>query len=370
MFFKALRLKDFRQFKDKTVKFGSKISLILGPNASGKSSIIEAINLLASGNSFRASRVEQMIRFRQELARVKGQVVSSKSDQVAELAGLDELDLSLILTRGLVQGKKTRRKLYSVNGNRRRKSDFVGQLLTVVFRPEDLRLIEGSPSRRRNYMNNALSLVDQAYVRSLKKYKKALRRRNKLLSLIREGEQPASVLKYWDLTLVKHGEIIQSKRRRLLNFINDQVEAPLKMEIEYEPSVINEERLESHKKGAMGAGYTLIGPQKDDFMIELNFAQLKESENYLDLEVYGSRGQKRLGVLWLKMAELEFLENKTEQKPVLLLDDILSELDETSRDLVLELIGHQQTIITTVDQNIVEEVDSTLEEATSLLELG
>jgi DNA replication and repair protein RecF len=370
MFFKALRLKDFRQFEDKTVRFNSKISVILGPNAIGKSSIIEAINLLATGDSFRASRVEQMIRFRQELARVKGRVVSSGGDQEAELAGLDELKLSLILTRGQVQGKRTRRKLYSVNGNRRRKSDFVGQLLTVVFRPEDLRLIEGSPSRRRNYMNNALTLVDQSYARSLKKYKKALRRRNKLLSLIKEGEQPASVLKYWDLTLVKHGQVIQSKRRKLLNFINNQVEAPLKMEIEYEPSVMNEERLESHKKGAMGAGYTLIGPQKDDFMIQLNFAQPKESENYLDLEIYGSRGQKRLGVLWLKMAELEFLENKTSQKPVLLLDDILSELDETSRDLVLDLIGQQQTIITTVDKKIVDDIKLSLGENVSLLELG
>lgn len=369
MLIKALRIKDFRQFKDRTIKCNSQILLICGSNASGKSSILEAINLLSVGGSFRASRVEEMVKFKQELARVKGKIVAGEKADNFDLGGLDELVLSVILTRGEVQGKKTRRKLFSVNENRRRKSDFVGQLLVVLFRPEDLRLVEGSPSRRRNYLDNVLCLSDKNYRHSLTQYKQALRKRNKLLSMIKEGNQSPSVLKYWDMTLVKHGVILQQKRKDFLNFINDQVQAPLEMEVDYRPSVISQKRIESHRRAELGAGYTLIGPQKDNLAIQLNFSEQNEVENYLDLELYGSRGQKRLGVLWLKMAEMEFLEVATNKKPILILDDILSELDDDSRNLVLELIKKQQTIITATDETIFDQMKSLFDDDVSFLNL-
>ncbi len=368
MFIHGIKLKDFRQFSTKLTKFSKRVTIIVGPNGSGKSSILESIRLLSTGSSFRATRVEQMIRFKQDLARVKGEIFPNAQSIKEDLGGLDKLELSLLLTPGELQGKRTRKMLYTVNGNRRRKSDFTGKFLSVLFRPEDLRLVEGSPSRRRNYLNDVLTLTDKRYDRALNKYKKALRRRNKLLSLIKEGEQKPSTLKYWDMAIVKHGEIIQAKRKKFVLFANAQVKPPLDMELIYQPSIITQERLDSHRSGAIGAGYTLIGPHKDDLQINLNLS-LSEKTNYQNLELFGSRGQKRLGVLWLKLIELEGVEAKTDHHPVLLLDDILSELDDDSRKLVLNLLETGQCIITSTDQSLVSEIEERIGEEVQVISL-
>jgi DNA replication and repair protein RecF len=406
MLLQALRLKNFRLYQDYVLHFEQPLCLLLGPNASGKSSLIEAIRLLSTGHSFRANKIEQMIGFGQELARVKGNVVvesklkaassqrvgnSKQSEDLqkkfqddlqkyfqkatqgapgtrgersrqgdrstqGDRSDFEKLQLSLLLTRGQLQGRSTRKLLYTVNGNRRRASDFRGKLLTVVFRPEDLRLVEGSPARRRDYLNDPISLVGDNYNHSLDKYHQALRQRNSLLKRIQKGEEQASALKYWDLTLVKHGKILQHLRQRYVKFVNTQVEPPLDFELKYQPSLISQEELDSHRSGAIGAGYTLVGPQRDDLQIKLNFADSGKPAQYRPLDIFGSRGQKRLGVLWLKMAELAFVRRQTRLNPVLLLDDILSELDETSRNLVLDLVDRQQTIITSVEKELVSEL--------------
>ena len=372
MFVSRLHLKDFRLFADQLFEFNQQLTVLYGPNAAGKSSVVEALALLSSGKSFRAGKVEEMIAFQADLARVSLKANSSlaaikASPAETDLAGLDELSLSILLTRGVVNGKRTHRQLYNVNDNRRRKKDFVGQLLTVVFRPEDMRLIEGSPGRRRDFLNTPLQLTSRNYGHHLSQYEKALRRRNKLLSLIKDGEQSASVLTYWDLSLIKHGEKIQQHRRDLTEFINAQVESPLPMRITYRPSLISQSALDSHKRAAIATGFTLIGPHKDDFLILID-ANAKEgaadgratsqirSTNFQSLDAFGSRGQKRLGVLWLKKAELMYLKQQTQQQPVLLLDDILSELDKENRQRVLELIKEEQTIITTAYPALIKEV--------------
>ncbi len=163
------------------------------------------------------------------------------------------------------------------------------------------------------------------------------------------------------MSLVKHGEKLQKKRRKLIDFINSRVEAPFEMRINYQPSLISRQRIDSHRSAAIGAGFTLIGPHKDDFEVELNLTQPDSKpdsaeESYRSLDAYGSRGQKRMGVLWLKKAELIYLKAQTKQQPVLLLDDILSELDQHNRALVLDLIDGEQTIITTASSDLIEEI--------------
>lgn len=412
MFIQSLQLKKFRSVTDRVFRFTRLVTLLVGPNASGKSTVVEAIDLLSTGRSFRASKVDEMIKFDQDLARVRAIVLpsteaflnqdlaqpaqtktatqSGRSDKQspsrslldkqssskqlssnqsggtnakANLVEVDKTELSLLLTHGQLQGKRTHKLLFSVNGNRRRRKDFVGKFLSVVFRPEDLRLVEGSPSRRRDYINKPLSLVDQYYDQSLSKYHQALKRRNKLLSLIKDGQQKPSVLKYWDLALIKHGEKLQAVRKKFFQFINQHVEPPLSMKIKYQPSLMTEERLDSHRSRAMRAGFTLIGPHKDDFQVLLDFASTdskKQREQMEPVDVYGSRGQKRLAVLWLKIAELQFLETKTEKRPVLLLDDILSELDEDYRELVLQLLSKGQSIITTTHPELKLEISQKL----------
>lgn len=357
MFVHKLHLKNFRLFQDELFEFKQQAALLLGPNTAGKSSVIEAIHLLSTGKSFRAAKVEEMISFQQDLGRVEGKILPTWESLEAKMGGLDELQLAILLTRGEVNGKRTRKQLFRVNDNKRRKKDFVGKLLTVTFRPEDMRLIEGSPGRRRDFLDLPLQLTDQYYDQALTQYFKALRRRNKLLSLIKEGEQSASVLTYWDMSLVKHGEKLQKKRRKLIDFINSRVEAPFEMQINYLPSLISRQRIDSHRSAAIGAGFTLIGPHKDDFEVELKLGGPDSKEkSYHSLDAYGSRAQKRMGVLWLKKAELIYLKAQTKQQPVLLLDDILSELDQHNRTLVLDLIDGEQTIITTASSDLIDEV--------------
>jgi DNA replication and repair protein RecF len=385
MILTGLALQNFRTYKSFTLKFEKKVTAIVGPNASGKTSIVESIALLSTGNSLRAGKIEEMIQFEAELARVKGVVldvddggeftkdadggvnnIELTHDQVGEdkvakstnrsaktqlsKAQLSKTqppktELEIILTRGEVAGRSTQRRIFSVNGVRRRKKDAVGHFHTVVFRPEDMRLIEGSPSRRRNFLDTALAALFPAYEYALRNYEQILKRRNKLLQQVREKEQPKSSLHFWNINLIKHGEVIQKHRRDFLVTF-DQVDFPLKFTVEYDQSVISEKRIAQYLDKEILAGYTLVGPHKDDI-----FVFLKD----IRLDTYGSRGQQRLGVLWLKFCELEFLREKS-PKVILLLDDILSELDVTSRQIVLSIFDGYQTIITTTDDKIVIEV--------------
>jgi DNA replication and repair protein RecF len=359
MFLHKLLLQDFRLFSQQILEFQDQTSLIIAPNAGGKSSILEAIYLLASGQSFRADKVEEMISFQADVAQVKAKIYSQQPKNTAEndlLSGLDELQLAVLLTRGQVNGKRTKKQHYSVNDNKRLKKDFVGNLLAVVFRPEDMRLIEGSPSRRRDYLNSSLLLVDREYQSALRQYEQILRRRNKILSSIQEGTQSPQALTYWDMGLIKHGEKLQEKRRELSEFINSIVEAPLKFRFEYQPSTITRDKLEARRRSEIGAGFTLIGPHKDDFEVQIKLGARGTGKNFVSLDAYGSRGQKRMGVLWLKKAELAFLKHKTNKSPLLLLDDILSELDDENRLRVLQLVDGEQTIITTADEDLVQEI--------------
>ncbi|MBT3250163.1 MAG: AAA family ATPase [Candidatus Pacebacteria bacterium] len=340
-----LALAHFRSYDSKLIKFDYPTTIIVGPNAAGKTSIIEAIHLLASGDSLRATKIEQMIGFEQELARVKGKVQASD----------DEVTLEVILTRGEVQGKKVQKRIFSINDTRRAKRKFVGQLLTVVFRPEDMRLVEGSKRRRRDFMDIPLSLIDSEYLRAVNTYGKALTKRNRLLTQIREGLMPRETLTFWTLTVLKHGQIIQKKRQQFLDFFKS-VDFPVPFSVEYDSSLMTEERMEKYAEREIAAGHTLIGPHKDDLIVKLAVETEASGEERRDIALYGSRGQQRMGVLWLKTCELSFLEHETQEKPLLLLDDVLSELDDSHQQLVLNLLDGNQTIITTASFETAQEI--------------
>lgn len=336
---RSLYLENFRIFASKQLNFSPAVNLILGPNGVGKTSILEAIMLFVTGKSFRASKTEQMICFNAEFSRLKAVLGTADTD----LAGLDELTLQVMLTPGIIQGKKTAKKLYRVNDVKRSRKKMLGNVFAVAFRPEDMRLVEGSPSRRRSFLDTILSQVDQDYARSLNTYEQALRRKNKLLFKIREGEASKSVLKFWDMTLLKHGQILQEQRQNFLEFCLT-VDFPLDFNAKYQASVISERRIKKYEHRSIAAGYSLIGPQKDDFIVD--FADI----NNKDVAIFGSRGQQRLAVLWLKTCALHFLEVQTKKKPLLLLDDIFSELDQDNKQLILPLTKKYQTIITTTEE--------------------
>lgn len=349
MFLKEISLKDFRSYQERNFKFSLKTTLVVGPNAIGKTNLMEAIALLATGKSFRAGREMEMIGNGSELSRVSGTVGTDG----------EKTKLEVVVTRGKVNDTKAPRKRLLVNGVSKRLSDFTGNLRVVLFEPEDLNLIIGSPSRRRDYLDFILSQASREYYRCLLAYQKGLRRRNKLLVQIREGEAKKTQLEYWDRSLIKNGQIIHQNRREWLGFVNrqwqgSQFEDFQRLQADYQDSTISELRLKKYAQAEVAAGNTLVGPHRDDFRIESRInPPVGGQESRRDLGVYGSRGEQRMAVLALKTAELAFIEEKTEERPLLLLDDIFSELDESHRQKALSLAGRQQAVITTTDEDLV-----------------
>lgn len=335
----GLIMQHFRCHRQLTLSLVPGLTVVVGNNASGKTSVIEALAVLSTGQSFRAEKDEEMIAFGQELARVKTKV--------------DDDELETVLTRGILQGKAVQRKHYFVNGTRRRKKDFLGHFYTVVFRPEDMRLIEGSPARRRQFLDTVLSVLSAEYAVALTTYENGLKRRNKLIDQVRDGQMPRSVLSYWTQLLLKHGQLLQEQRRQFLQQFTATA-FPLHFQIEYLPSLLTEERLAAYSEKELAAGHTLIGPHKDDFMVRFISAQAGE---WVDVAHYGSRGQQRLAVLWLKYNELWYLEVQTGQRPLLLLDDILSELDRTHRQQVELLLTAGQAVVTTTEVSVQQDLE-------------
>lgn len=367
MLLRKLALQNFRNFTNQNWDF-SRTTIFVGQNGSGKTSIIEAINLLATGDSFRATRIEEMIRLEAELSRVQGLfTLSVEKDLLVEKNLLvkneessDDLKLETMLTRGMVAGKKSQYRLFTVNDVRRRRKDFVKNLSVVVFRPEDLRLIEGSPRRRRLFLDQGLSMLDWEYQRALQQYEQTLKRRNLLLQKVREGEESKSILSFWNLNLLKHGEFLQRERSNFVDFIREVI-FPFELNIEYLPSLINEDRLKKYADKEIAAGHTLIGPHKDDFLVKFSLPE-KGIED-LSILAYGSRGQQRLAVLWLKVAELQFLHSRIDYQPLLLLDDIMSELDENSKTMVLSLLENYQVVLTTADEDLAKELSKKVQQS-------
>lgn len=334
----GIALQNLRQHVSLVLQLPKQVTVITGENASGKTTIAEALWLLATGDSFRASHISELITFDKELARVKG---------VTQQEG-EKTEVEVLLTRGDVQGKKTQFRLFSVNGVRKRKKDAIAKFRAVLFRPEDMRLVEGSPSRRRGYLDTALSGLFYKYAIALKTYEQALVRRNKLLQQVRERQQPASVLQYWNMSLLAHGQVLQEYRQKFVASFSG-VAFPVAFTMEYRPSLISEERMAQYREKELAAGHTLIGPHKDDFGV-----LLEQKGRTLDVAVFGSRGQQRLAVLWLKWCELAYIEVTSGAKPLLILDDSMSELDATSQAMVLELLKKHQSVVTSTDSHVYE----------------
>ncbi len=321
---KKLNLSNFRNFKKAEFSFSKNTNFIVAANASGKTNILEAISFLSLGKGFKARKEEECILYDEQIARVTTN------------------GLEIVLTKD-VEGWPKKRLL--VNGVPRRLIDFAGNIKTVLFAPQDLELVTDGPSLRRNFLDTVLYQVDREYRRALGSYEKGIRQRNKVLWRIREEGFSRSNLLFWNQLLIKNGNYITEKRQELIDFINSLE----KCNLEYDFSAISEGRLEQYKEAEVASSTTLVGPHRDDFVF---------LQNKRDLASFGSRGQQRMEILYLKLAELSFIEEKTKVKPILLLDDIFSELDHMHREIVMETIDNHQTIITSADPHFVKEFES------------
>jgi DNA replication and repair protein RecF len=332
---KSIALQKFRSYDKQEFSF-EETTLIVGPNTSGKSNLVEAIYLLSSGKSFRTDKDTQMLEFGEEVGRVKGQITT------------DELEV--LLTNGQVNGGSQYKK-FLVNGVAKRRVDFAGKLLTVLFSPQDLEIIIESPSLRRNFLDEVLEQTDRNYRVAFIAYSKALRQRNALLEVAREtGSRNEKQMEYWDNLVIENGNIVTAKREEFINFINASTKDIFDCVVEYDKSLVSKERLAQYEREEVAAGVTLVGPHRDDFSVSMFNNEDKTAHN---VKFYGSRGQQRLAILQLKMLQLLFIEKILGERPLLLLDDIFSELDKGHIRLILEEIGKQQTIITTTHEEFI-----------------
>ena len=348
-----LELKNFRNFKKKSLEFSKGITVIVGDNAVGKTNILEAISLLSTGKSFKAKIEGEMLQYSSDIARITGNT-SSKSSE-------GNTKLEAIITKG-ENGWPKKRLL--INGVPKRLLDFAGNFKTVLFGPWDLDLVTESPSLRRKFLDSVLSQTDREYRRASLSYEKGVRQRNRLLFRIREEELSRSQLLFWDQLLIKTGNYITEARENFIDFCNSQPNLQsTDYSLLYDRSVISEGRLAQYKNEEVASATTLVGPHRDDFIFKIHDSQFKIPDSR-DLSSFGSRGEQRMGVLWLKMAELNYIEKEgiksgtetSSARPTLLLDDIFSELDHEHRDVVMELAQKQQTIITTADEHFIKKL--------------
>ena len=335
MYLSHLSLQNFRSYKKAEFNFSESTTLIIGPNTAGKSNLIEAIFFLAKGASFRADKDEQLINFAKEIGRIKAKV--------------GEKNLETVIAKGEAGGQMRPFKKYLVNGVSKRKVDFVGNFFAVLFAPNDLEIIIGSPSKRRDFIDNILIQTDRDYRLAIGFYEKGLRIRNALLHKAKEtGTKPQKEFEYWDNLLITQGQKITKKREDFIEYLNTSQKEVLEFKIFYDKSIISKERLLQYKDAEIASGVTLVGPHRDDFIINL----IDEKEEH-DVKFFGSRGQQRLAILQLKILELNFIEKVAQVRPTLLLDDIFSELDEDHINLILDMIGTQQTVMTTTHEEFI-----------------
>ena len=339
---KNLILKNFRNFESFDVEFSPTRTLIVGPNGVGKSNILEAIYLLASGDSNRATKEEEVIRFGAEFAKVVGTISSEKGEE-------ENLDLTLT-----VSPERRLTKVAKVNGVKRNLNQLVGELKSVEFNPANLDLVNGSPEVRRRYLNSVASQVSREYREALSGYEKIRKQKNSLLSQIQEGIASPEHLDLWNEKMLEYGTTVQKTRREYFAFLAKNV---TRVVFDYLISEISKERLAIFKETEIAAGVSLIGPHRDDFCFSGDTNGRGEIRN---LALFGSRGQERLAVFELKLGEIGYFKEKTGSRPVLLLDDIFSELDETHRHEVLSRIepeSAEQVIFTATDESTVGEAN-------------
>ena len=343
-----LSLSEFRTYPRLEVAFGPGPHVIAGPNAAGKTSLIEALVVLSLGSSHRTRSDPELIRWGASVARIEGAVSREPAS-----SGFERLEVAIGAPGAGVRARKQVR----INGVGRRADALSGLLRTVLFAPEEMSLVAGSPSLRRDEIDMLTGQLGHGHARSLSTYARALTQRNSLLRLIREGEATREELRYWDRVIVEEGGSIVARRLALVDSLREPLAAAHAeiapdepgLALTYEtnaPSGAGEtptdalrRRLAETAEKELWNGQTLVGPHRDDVRFWLGGRELA---------AFGSRGQQRSAILALKLAELDVLYRSDGVAPLLLLDDVFSELDPDRRaHLVRRIRALPQAFVTT-----------------------
>ena len=332
MYIQSLRLANFRNYEHLDLSFSEKTNILFGDNAQGKTNILEALYMIATTRSHRGVRDRDMIRFGQEEGHIRAVIIKGGIDY--------QVDMHL---------RKSKTKGIAINGQRiRRASQLIGLLHVVFFSPEDLTIVKNGPAYRRHFMDMELCQLDSSYLSDLNHYNRIIDQRNRLLKEIYNSPSLADTLDVWDDQLVDYGQKIIARRKRFLERLDSlifDIHTSLSggkehLHLVYEPDVQEDAfaaKLREARQRDIYLKSTSAGPHKDDFSFDCN---------EIDLRKFGSQGQQRTCALSLKLAELRFVEEMTGEAPVLMLDDVLSELDSNRQNYLLNSLGGMQTMIT------------------------
>ena len=332
MIIKSLELENYRNYKTLSINFDSGTNILYGDNAQGKTNILEAIYLSATTKSHKGSKDRDIINFDADEAHIRTYVVKD---------GLENrVDMHL---------RKSKSKGIAINGQKIKKAaNLLGLLNVVFFSPEDLSIIKNGPAERRRFVDMELCQLDNFYLYNLNNYIKIVNQRNKLLKEMYFNPGLKDTLPIWDSQLVSYGGKIIERRNAFVSQLNEIIyEIHLKLsggkeslKIVYEPDVSLddfEKKLEAEQEKDIKLKQTTTGPHRDDLSVMVGD---------VDIRKFGSQGQQRTAALSLKLAEIELVKKVTKDTPLLLLDDVLSELDSNRQNYLLNSIGDIQTIIT------------------------
>ena len=339
MYLKKIELKNFRNYEEEEVEFHRKVNIITGKNAQGKTNLLESLYIMSLGKSFRTNKDTEMIGFKKEFCRAKG--TSIKEGR--------ELEIEITIGR---EGKTTK-----INGVKTLKNiELLENVYMVVFSPEDLKIVKEEPEKRRKFIDRELCQLKPVYYRNLGRYKKILQHRNILL---KQQEINEDIIEVWDESLAEYGAKIIMERGRFiekLNKISREISSRITdgkeaLEVTYEASVEQKKNYEEQKeylkellnknlKEDILRRSTSIGPHKDD---------MKLCVEGVDIRHFGSQGQQRTAALSLKLAEIRLIKEETEIDPILLLDDVLSELDAERQNFLIHSLEEVQLFITTTE---------------------
>ncbi len=356
-----LRLTNFRNLTNLDLALSSGVTVYYGPNAQGKTSLLEAVYLLCIARSFRAENEREVVNFQAaeegEQALVDG-TIEKAGQRLRVIVGYQPTPRpSQQDDAGLAYNV---RKEIRVNRVRRTAGELIGEVNAVLFSAADIDLVQGPPAGRRRFLDILLSQADRLYLKGLQRYHRVVQQRNQLLRLLREGRAQREELAFWDDELVREGAWITWRRREAMGELtpacvrhHEELSGPDEdLAIEYRPSVPlagSATEIEDNFREALAAAFhreqvraiTAVGPHRDDFHLMIDGA---------DMGAFASRGQARTMALTLRLAEAEFLASVRGEGPVVLLDDALSEMDSFRRHRLLEkATQYEQVLITTTD---------------------
>ncbi len=332
MYIQSLRLSNYRNYQDLNLTFSEGTNIFYGDNAQGKTNILESLYMIATTKSHRAVHDKDLIRFGQDEGHIRTVIIKKGIDY--------QVDMHL---------RSSRAKGIAINEQKlKRASELIGLLHIVFFSPEDLTIVKNGPAHRRNFMNAELCQLDQSYLYNLTHYNKILDQRNKLLKDIYYTPSLEATLPVWDDQLVQYGTKIIERRTEFIRDLAELISEihyrlsgkKEKLVIQYEANSTADQFADDLRRTLEKDKYmksTSVGPHKDD----LSFIS-----NDIDLRRFGSQGQQRTCALSLKLSEIELVRHLIGESPVLMLDDVLSELDSGRQNYLLDAIGGVQTFIT------------------------